>query len=137
MKIRVDRFAKKEAYTIGRLYIDGAYFCNTLEDRVRDIKPDGSGKVMHQTAIPAGTYRVTLEMSPSKKRLLPYLHDVPHFSGILIHSGNTADDSSGCILVGENTQVGKVLSSRAWETKLVEWILEATKHGETVTVEIG
>ena len=82
---------------IGQLTLNGRLFSYTLEDVVR---APGARKVKHETAIPAGTYRVTLEMSPRFKRLLPRLHNVPGFDGILLHSGNTAADSSGCILLG-------------------------------------
>jgi hypothetical protein len=136
MNILVDRFAKKESYTIGKMYIDGVYFCDTLEDTVRDLGKNGEGKVMHQTAIPAGTYRVTLELSPSKKRLLPYLHSVPFFSGILIHRGNNKEHTSGCILVGENKVVGKVISSAPYEERLVKKIQAAVGSGESVTITV-
>jgi hypothetical protein len=71
-------------------------------------------------------------MSPSKQRLLLRLMDVPGFDGILIHRGNTEDDSSGCIIVGENKIVGKVINSTGYELKLVE-LLETAK---SVTIEI-
>lgn len=136
MKLTVDRFAKKAAYTIGKMYVDSAYFCDTLEDRVRDLGKSGEGKVMHQTAIPAGTYIVTLEMSPSKKRLLPYLHSVPFFTGILIHRGNTKEHTSGCILVGENKVKGQVVNSAPYEERLVKKMQEAIEKGEKVTITI-
>lgn len=116
-------------YTIGDLYIDGVFFCNTIEDVVRQLPavcpntPKGRNcacpqKKYAETAIPAGTYKVTIEYSPRFKRRLPCLHDVPHFIGILIHSGNTAEDSAGCIIVGFNTVKGKVTNSRATSDKL-------------------
>jgi hypothetical protein len=74
--------------------------------------------VYAQTAIPAGTYRVTVEISPKFGRVLPRLHNVPHFIGILIHSGNTEKDSAGCIIVGDNTAKGKVINSRATSDRL-------------------
>jgi hypothetical protein len=75
---------------------------------------------MHQTAIPTGTYKVIVNISPAKQRLLPRLLDVPGFEGILIHRGNTDADSSGCILVGENKIVGKVINSTKYELALVD-----------------
>lgn len=116
-------------YTIGDLFIDGVFFCNTIEDVVRQLPavcpntPKGRNctcpqKKYAETAIPAGTYKVTIEYSPRFKRRLPCLHDVPHFIGILIHSGNTAEDSAGCIIVGFNTVKGKVTNSRATSDKL-------------------
>lgn len=123
------RIYKTPDYTIGRLSIDGQYFCDTLEDPVRTLPascPHTSRgtpctcpeKVYARTAIPAGTYRITLEYSPRFKRRLPLLHDVPHFLGIMIHSGNDASDSAGCILVGKNKVKGKVLESRAASDRL-------------------
>jgi hypothetical protein len=89
-------------------------------------------KVQDKTAIPAGTYRAIVNTSPSKKRLLPRLLDVPGFEGILIHRGNTENDSSGCIIVGENKVVGKVTNSTGYELKLVELL----KNVKEITIEI-
>lgn len=116
MKLTVKRTFKGNAYTIGKLYIDGRYFCDTLEDVVR---PTGV-KVYGQTAIPAGQYDCELTYSPRFKRILPLLKDVPNFEGVRIHSGNTASDSEGCILVGENKVKGKVLNSRVTLQKLLD-----------------
>ena len=138
MKLTVKRIARKPAYTIGKLYIDGEYFCDTLEDFDRGLKQDTPLaeirriKVMHETAIPMGTYKVIVNVSPAKQRLLPRLLDVPGFDGILIHRGNTADDSSGCILVGENKAVGKVLNSTKYELALVELL----KNKKNISIEI-
>ena len=123
MKLTLNRKFKGQTYTIGDLSIDGKFFCNTIEDAVRELPatcpdtPRGRSctckeKVYAKTAIPAGTYKVTLQYSPRYKKKMPYLHDVPHFLGILIHSGNTEVDSAGCIIVGKNTVKGKVLESR-------------------------
>jgi hypothetical protein len=116
MKIEIKRIAKKETYTIGKMYIDGKYFCDTLEDTVRPLGVKIAGK----TAIPAGTYKVILAMSPRFKRILPRLLNVLGFDGVLIHRGNTDEDTAGCILVGENTVVGRVVNSARYEMKLVE-----------------
>jgi hypothetical protein len=119
------------------LYIDGKYFCDTCEDKVRDMNKNGvfdeEKKVYGETAIPYGTYKVILSMSNRFKRVLPLLLDVPEFSGVRMHSGNTAKDSLGCIIVGENKQVGKVLNSRRTEDKLMQ-ILSATD--EDIKIEI-
>ena len=120
VRIKIDRRYKKEGYTIGLLYVDGRLWCNTLEDTVR---PDGV-KIQGQTAIPAGVYNVCLTPSPKFKRSLPLLENVPNFTGIRIHAGNTAKDTEGCILVGENTQRGMVLNSRYWEKKIVDYIAD-------------
>lgn len=140
MDLTLKRIARKEDYTIGRLYVDGVYFCDTIEDKDRGLKqslPASVNKAMKKvgaTAIPTGKYQVTLKMkSPrfSKKKqyefcggYLPRLINVPAFEGVLIHVGNTAKDTEGCILVGRNTKVGKVLDSgvtfRALYAKLKE-----------------
>ena len=126
MEITIKRIAKRPSYTIGKMYIDGIYFSDTIEDTDRGLRQDmplaeiKRIKVMHETAIPAGTYKVIVNMSPAKGRLLPRLLDVPGFEGILIHRGNTAADSSGCIIVGENKAVGKVINSTGYENRLVE-----------------
>lgn len=136
MELTLERKYKKKSYTIGKMYIDGAYFCDTLEDTVRDIAKDGTGKIHGVTAIPAGTYKVTLSYSPKFKRVLPYLEDVPHFSGIRIHSGNTAADTEGCILVGRNTAVGRLSESRHMEQKLTDILTKAAKiEAVTITIE--
>ena len=88
--------------TPGDLYVDGVLECRTLEDVVRPLGPHGEGKVPGETAIPAGRYRVRMDVvSPRFGRILPRLEGVPGFTGILIHSGNTAEDTHGCILVGQ------------------------------------
>lgn len=129
MNLTLNRIFKGPDYSIGKLYIDGEYFCDTLEDPVRTLPaccPNTSegipcacpGKVYARTAIPAGAYKITMENSPRFKRVLPLLHDVPHFLGVLIHAGNDADDTAGCILVGSNKAKGKVLESRAASDRL-------------------
>lgn len=129
MKLLLKRKYKAETYTIGDLYIDDRFFCHTIEDKVRPLParcpdtPSGctcrcKEKVYARTAIPAGTYKVLMQHSPRFKRVLPYLHDVPHFLGILIHSGNTEADSAGCIIVGKNTVKGKVTESRKTSDEL-------------------
>lgn len=134
MNIKLTRLHPKDKYTIGKLYIDGAYFCDTLEDKVRDLTKEK--KVPGETAIPAGTYEVIVNVSPRFARKLPILLYVPYFSGIRIHRGNTDNDTSGCILVGENKQKGKVINSTGYETRLTELIEQAMKKNETVTITI-
>ncbi len=143
MKLLLKRKFKGETYTIGDLYIDGKFFCNTIEDKVRELPktcpntPKGiscscKGKVYAETAIPTGTYKVTMEISPKFGRVLPRLHNVPHFIGILIHSGTTEKSSAGCLIVGENSVKGKVLNSKATSDKL-NAILAKEKE---ITIEI-
>lgn len=136
MQIKVDRKYKKPNYTIGKMYLNGEYFCDTLEDAVRVISTNGKGKIKGKTAIPAGTYKVLLTNSSKFRRLLPILLNVPHFVGIRIHAGNTAADTEGCILVGRNKAVGKVLESRKTEQALVDILLAAQAAGDEISITI-
>jgi len=128
-------------YTIGSLFINGVYLCDTIEDKVRDVNQDGEfgegeEKVFGETAIPYGRYHVELSMSPKFKRELPMILDVPHFTGIRIHRGNTAEDSHGCILPGENKAKGHVINSSAYEIKIVNKIRIAEYNNEDIIIEI-
>ena len=141
MKLLVKRKFLGKNYTIGALYIDGKYFCDTLEDRVVDIDKSGEfdgeeKKVAGKSAIPYGEYKVVVNRSPKFKRELPRLLDVPHFEGILIHRGNSASDTSGCILVGENSIRGRLSNSSIYEDILVLECKAALKRGETITIKI-
>lgn len=134
MKLRLHRHVFSAKYTVGTLFVDGVPFCDTLEDKVRDLSKEK--KVYGETAIPFGTYQVVCRESPKFKRVLPRLLDVPHFDGILIHRGNKAEDTAGCILVGEYTNRGQVRNSMYYEVRLTDKILSAIKNGEDVTIEI-
>lgn len=134
MKLQLKRRYKGPDYTIGSLYVNGAYFCDTLEDKVRDIPREG--KIPGKTAIPAGEYKVILSHSPRFKRELPRLLNVPYFDGILIHRGNTPNHTEGCILVGENKIKGQVVNSTQYEVKLVSMLREAASRGEAITITI-
>ena len=142
MKILVKRIAKRPTYTIGKMYLDGKYFCDTLEDTDRNISQSTpidtikKVKLPNNTAIPTGTYKVIVNVSPKFKRLLPRLLSVPGFDGVLIHRGNTDKDTSGCILIGENKVVGKVINSTGYETKLVSILNKAQDNKEDITIEI-
>lgn len=131
MKLQLKRRYKGDKYIIGDLYTDGVFFCNTIEDCERTLPlscpntPKGiqctcKEKKYAETAIPCGIYKVTMRYSSKFKRVLPYLHDVPHFLGILIHSGVDETSSTGCIIVGKNTLKGKVTESRTTSDKLNE-----------------
>ena len=126
MKLLLKRIARKPLYTIGKLYIDGAYFCDTIEDTDRNLSQNmplseiQKIKQKDVTAIPTGTYKVILSKSPRFKKVLPEILSVPGFAGVRIHSGNTQYDSSGCLIVGENKVVGKVVNSRVTLAKLME-----------------
>ena len=116
MELVLRRKFKGKHYTIGDLTVNGAFFCNTIEDVVRAP----GVKVYGETAIPFGKYKVVMRYSPKYKKVLPLLLDVPMFDGIRIHSGNTQLDSLGCIIVGENKVKGKVINSRKTMDKLLK-----------------
>ena len=131
MQITTKTIAKKETYTISRLYVDGKYFCDTLEDCIRNGK-----KIAHVTAIPRGTYEIQWTYSNRFKQFMPLLCNVPNFSGIRIHAGNTSADTDGCILVGKNDVVGKVLLSRLFTWRLYTLIKKAIDKNERVTITL-
>ena len=149
MEILVKRIAKKPKYTIGKLYIDKKYICDTLEDTDRGLNQDMSleeiknKKVYGETAVPTGTYKVDMNtVSPKfKNRVwakpyggkLPRLIAVPGYEGVLIHAGNKAEDTLGCILVGENKAVGQVLNSQVTFKRVMSILTEGTNI--TITIE--
>lgn len=140
MKLTLKRIALRPTYTIGKLYIDDAYFCDTLEDTVRDTNKsgkfdNGEQKIKGKTAIPYGTYEIKWTYSPRFKKYTPQLMNVSSFEGIRVHAGNTSADTEGCLILGENKQVGKVLNSRATINKFYPIIKEACSNGK-VTIEI-
>lgn len=133
MKLTLMRFDLQTNYTIGRLSVDGAFECYTLEDTVR---PPGV-KVSGATAIPAGAYAVTIDESQRFGRKMPHILDVPGFAGIRIHSGNTAADTEGCILVGKMRAGASVQLSRAAFDALFPKLEAALAAGGPVTIEIA
>ena len=141
MSIKLHRKYLKATHTIGNLYINGVFFCNTLEDPNRDLNKNGKfdngeKKVYGNTCIPFGIYEVIITYSNKFKRDLPLLLNVPSFEGIRIHAGNTTEATLGCILVGENKEVGKVLNSRKYEAELTSLIKKAKAKGEKVWIQI-
>ena len=153
MKLRLERKWPKETYTIGRLDVDGIFFCNTLEDRDRGLKQTDSEayiksrKVYGETAIPKGTYGVAMNVTSPKysasawywklcQGKVPRLLSVKGFDGILVHTGSTALDTLGCILVGKNTKVGQLTESKATFEKLYKKMKAAYDKGEEITIEI-
>lgn len=158
MRLRLERTALKPTYTIGHLYDvtrKKVYICDVIEDKVRDLNKNGKFdngevKVKGETAIPYGVYRIAMgytspkysdfDRYPWAKKYgakLPRLLCVPSFEGILIHPGTTAKDSWGCLIVGQNKSVGKVINSRATFQKLMdEFLLPCYKRGESITIEI-
>jgi len=133
MDLLLNRFKGTEKSTLGRLFVNGATECFTLED-VR--RPDGV-KVDGQTAIPAGTYNVIIDASTRFKRDMPHVLDVPGFEGIRIHSGNTDADTEGCILLGEKIENDDFISGShdAFNAFFVK-LQAAINNGETVTLVI-
>lgn len=166
MELLLKRIAKKQTYTIGKLYINGEYFCDTVEDVDRGVNQDmqfistGNSegywvteegekikKVYSETAIPTGTYNINMNTKSQKysnfnryswarpfKGYLPRLENVPGFEGVLIHVGNTAKDSSACILVGQNKVVGKVINSVITFYKLMD-VLQKCSEPITITIK--
>ena len=151
MELILERIAKRKTYTIGRLYIreqvmdeyrpgtEDRYFCDTLEPTWRDYA-NGAYKVKGRSAIPEGRYAVVISFSPKFKAWLPILLGGPEFNrkwqGIRIHAGNCSEDTEGCILVGKNREVGKVLDSRIWVHRLKQKIVEAKDKCEAVWLTI-
>lgn len=152
MKILLKRIAKKATYTIGKIYVDGQYVCDCIEDKDRGLKQSmtleqiNKLKVFGQTAIPTGEYKVTLNViSPKYSKStwykqnangarVPRILNVKGFDGILIHTGNYANpDSNGCILVGKNTKVGMVTDSKNTFKELYKILLK-DKDNITLTI---
>lgn len=151
MEIKVDRKWKKEKYTIGRLYIDGEFICNTIEDTDRGLTQSmseeeiKSKKIYGQTAIPTGRYKVLMNVISPKfsqkefymnvcKGKVPRLEGVKGFSGILIHSAATADNVEGCIGVGFNTEIGRLTSIKEAFEKVYSK-LSSSKEDIWITIE--
>lgn len=132
-KIRLTLIRKvfTEDFTEGELYIDNTYFCDTIEDKVRVLKTE-KDKVPGKTAILSGIYKVILDFSNTFKKVLPHLLNVKFFSGIRIHSGNTANDSRGCIIVGKKTEDGYVSNSR----KTMYALMEILEEADEIEIEI-
>ena len=153
MKLELKRIAKKDKYTIGHLYVDNKFFCDTLEDPDRGLTSTmnlteiKAKKIKGDTAIPTGTYKITLDVVSSKysnfnkypyakfcNGKMPRLLNVPGYEGVLVHAGNTQKDTEGCLLVGENRVVGKVINSQVTWKKLYE-ILQKDKNNLSITIK--
>ena len=128
MLIEVKRFDFKDTYTTGRMYINNLYFCYTLEDVVREGE-----KVNGQTAIPIGTYDVIIDDSTRFGRPMPHILNVPNFTGVRIHSGNTSKDTEGCILLG-HTYAGKDFIGNS--KSAFDVFFEKLKEAKKATIKI-
>lgn len=135
MELKLNRIFLGSSATIGELYIDKKYIADTLEDRVR---PEGE-KVYGKTAIPEGTYEMVLSYSPRFKKILPEILNVPNFTGIRIHCGNSSADSSGCILVGtwDGEKEDWVDNSRIAFNELMSLLQKAADNKEKITITIN
>lgn len=155
MKIKVERKARKSGYIIGKVSIDGRYFCDSLEDTDRGVTqtmpfvstggikgywvaPDGHhiDKVCGKTAIPTGIYDACSYYWPKFKCYCVMLLRVGGFTGILMHNGTTADHSEGCVLLGKNNLVGRLDGDRIYMDALAARVMAAEMNGEKVTAEV-
>lgn len=140
MRLTLKRIANRKDYCIGKLYINGKYFCDTLEDVDRGLDDSMTedeikqSKIKEQTAIPTGIYTVLLTYSPKYKRVMPLINNVKGYSGIRIHSGNSSKDTEGCLLVGKNTVVGRLTDSRNTYNALFKRLQQ--KGSNKITIEI-
>ena len=151
MKLKIWRKWPKSGYTIGIFYVSGKRLCESLEDTDRGLvqtMPTGKinqVKVKGKTAIPKGTYKVILSVSPKFKDrvwgkkyngLVPEILDVKGFSAIRIHPGNRASDTDGCPLCGDNSAAGRLTNSTKRYYELMDMIVPAWERGEEITIEI-
>lgn len=153
MELRIDRKYKKHNYTISNLYINNKWFCNVLEDADRGLDNSMSIdeilelKKPNITAIPRGTYEITLDIiSPKFSKYdfykevcngkLPRLKNVKGFDGILIHCGSTDKNSSGCLLVGLNKIKGQLVNSKETFKQLYKILQDGKDRGEKITIKI-
>ena len=142
MELRLERKYRNNNYCIDKLYINGKYFSDVLEDPDRELTDTMSLeeikkiKIKGNTCIPYGTYNITITYSPRFKKNLPLLNNVKGFDGIRIHSGNKPQDTEGCLLPGFNKVKGQVIDSRVTTDKLIAQIQQALNKGEKVTITI-
>ena len=126
MELKIIREKSSKEYTEGKLYINGVFFCDTLEDKDRGLNQSMSDfeikrrKVYGETAIPSGTYKVILSYSPKFKRILPEILNVKGFTGIRIHEGNTIHSTSGCLILGTKSSDGILKDSRKAVNSLID-----------------
>jgi hypothetical protein len=142
MKLLIQRNNFSDDWTMGQLFVDGKKFCDILEDCDRELglKPGqtlGDVKVYGKTAIPRGTYVVKLTMSKRFGKVLPELQEVPFFTGVRLHSGNTAADTDGCPIVGLYVKDGYVGQSRDTMKRLLAAMQQAVDNGETIEITVA
>ena len=142
MELKLERKYRNNNYCIDKLYINGKYFSDVLEDPDRGLTDTMSLeeikkiKIKGNTCIPYGTYNITITYSPRFKKNLPLLNNVKGFDGIRIHSGNKPQDTEGCLLPGFNKVKGQVIDSRVTTDKLIAQIQQVLNKGEKVTITI-
>ena len=134
MKIRVVREIFSDTYTHGRLYVDGVFQCYTLEDKDRFLELPQNEKVPGESAIPIGEYKLIIDLSRRFGRIMPHVLDVPRFEGVRIHSGNTSQDTEGCLLVGNVRNRDRVTDSRAAFTSLMDKLEDAYERGQSINI---
>lgn len=154
MRLYCDRKFQKKGYTINNFFVGSKWLCNVLEDEDRGLTDEMTYyavrrlKVPGKTAIPTGTYRIDMDtISPKFKNRawakpyggkVPRLVGVPGFTGVLIHPGTNADSTEGCLIVGMNTEKGKVTSSQqCFHTLMKDYLIPAHNRGEEIYIEIG
>ena len=128
-------------FTEGKLYINGVFFCDTLEDPNRDLNmngkfDDGEVKIYGDTCIPPKIYNIVMTHSPKFKKILPLVENVPNFTGIRIHSGVHKLHTDGCILVGNKVSDGKLDGNKRVLDALVSILIEADRRKEKITLKI-
>lgn len=153
MELLIDRKWKKQSYTISNLYINGEWFCNCLEDADRGLDNSMSEDMIRTlkkpsiTAIPRGTYEITLDVvSPKYSKVqfykdvcngkVPRLKNVKGFDGILIHAGNTEHNTNGCLLCGLNKIKGQVVNSKETFKQLYKLLQDGKSRGEKIIIKI-
>lgn len=141
MKISVMRSPSQGGATIGKLFVDGAFKCHTLEDEIREVEgePVEAWKIKGETAIPAGSYRVSLEFSNRFGPDTLSIHDVPGFQYIRMHAGNTSADTEGCLLLGLQAGSASLIGGTSRPAvELVKGLVRAAiERGESVTINIS
>ena len=135
MKLKIIRDTFSDETTIGKLFINGKFECYTLEDKDRYLEAGGL-KIPHITAIPRGTYKIELRFSPHFNVITPHLLDVPNYEYVLIHWGNYAKDTDGCILVGLSTDTNFIGQSKQEFAQLMSKLKVAFDDDEDVEIEV-